>query len=121
FLEALGVPMLSVEGFEADDILATLAREVEAAGGECYLVTSDKDCRQLITDRVRMFNIRKGEVFGAAELLTTWGVRPDQVVDFQSLVGDSVDNVKGVPGIGPKNAQELLAKYETLEGVFANT
>ncbi len=118
FLEAMGVPCPALAGFEADDILATLARQVEAAGIDCYLVTSDKDCRQLITDRVRMFNIRKGEVFDAATLLATWGIRPDQVVDFQSLVGDKVDNVPGVPLIGPKNAQELLTKYQTLEGVF---
>jgi DNA polymerase-1 len=118
FLEALGVPSPSLAGFEADDILATLAHQVEAAGADCFLVTSDKDCRQLITDRVKMFNIRKGEVFDAAALLATWGIRPDQVVDFQSLVGDKVDNVPGVPLIGPKNAQELLSKYQTLEGVF---
>ncbi len=118
FLEALGVPSPSLAGFEADDILATLARQVEAAGAECFLVTSDKDCRQLITDHVKMFNIRKGEVFDAAALRATWGIRPDQVVDFQSLVGDKVDNVPGVPLIGPKNAQELLTKYQTLEGVF---
>jgi DNA polymerase-1 len=118
FLEALGVPCPALSGFEADDILATLARQVEAAGIDCYLVTSDKDCRQLISDRVKMFNIRKGEVFDAAALFATWGIRPDQVVDFQSLVGDKVDNVPGVPLIGPKNAQELLTKYHTLEGVL---
>ncbi len=118
FLEALGVPCPALAGFEADDILATLASQVEAAGIDCYLVTSDKDCRQLITDRVKMFNIRKGEVFDAAALQATWGIRPDQVVDFQSLVGDKVDNVPGVPLIGPKNAQELLTKYQTLEGVL---
>jgi DNA polymerase-1 len=118
FVEAMGIPVLSVPGFEADDIIATLAQQVEAAGGECFIVSSDKDCRQLITDRVKIFNIRKGEVFDAVALQATWGIRPDQVVDFQSLVGDSVDNVPGVPLIGPKIAQELLAKYETLEGVF---
>jgi len=118
FLRALGVPCPSLAGYEADDILATLARQVEAAGWECYLVTSDKDCRQLITDRVKMFNVRKGEIFDAAALQATWGIRPDQVVDFQSLVGDKVDNIPGVPLIGPKNAQELLTKYQTLEGVF---
>lgn len=118
FLEAIGVPCSSLAGFEADDILATLARQVEAAGADCFLVTSDKDCRQLITERVKMFNIRKGEVFDAAALQATWGIRPDQVVDFQSLVGDKVDNIPGVPLIGPKNAQELLTKYQTLEGVF---
>ena len=118
FLHALGVPVLSMAGYEADDLIATLARQVEAAGGECYIVSSDKDCRQLITDRVKIFNIRKGEVFDAAALHATWGIRPDQVVDFQSLVGDSIDNVPGVPLIGPKIAQELLTKYETLEGVL---
>ena len=118
FLDALGVPCPALAGFEADDILATLARHVEAAGGLCYLVTSDKDCRQLITDRVKMFNIRKNEIVDAAALQAIWGIRPDQVVDFQSLVGDSVDNVPGVPQIGPKSAQELLTKYQTLEGVF---
>lgn len=118
FLAALGVPVLSVQGFEADDILATLARQIEAAGGECLLVTSDKDCRQLITDRVKMYNIRKQEVYDAASLMATWGIRPDQVIDFQSLVGDSVDNIPGVPLIGPKIAQELLSKYGTLEGIF---
>ncbi|MDX1945615.1 MAG: DNA polymerase I [Pirellulaceae bacterium] len=120
FLEALGIPTLSVAGFEADDILATVARQVEAAGGECFLVTSDKDCRQLLSDQVRMFNIRKGEFFDANSLRDTWGIRPDQVVDFQSLVGDSVDDIPGVPGIGPKNASELLTKYENLEGIFAH-
>lgn len=118
FLEGLGIPILSIPGYEADDILATLARQVEEAGGECYLVTADKDCRQLITDRVKVYNIRKNEVFDAARLQETWGIRPDQVVDFQSLVGDPTDNVPGVPLIGPKNAQELLAKYGTLENVL---
>lgn len=118
FMEALGIPVASVPGYEADDILATIARQVEAVGGECYLVTADKDCRQLITDRVKLYNIRKNEVFDAAKLMETWGIRPDQVVDFQALVGDPTDNVPGVPLIGPKNAQELLTKYGTLEEVL---
>ena len=118
FLEALGVPIISVSGYEADDILATVARQVEAAGGECLLVTADKDCRQLITEKVKLYNIRKNEVFDAAKLMETWGIRPDQVVDFQALVGDPTDNVPGVPLIGPKNAQELLTKYGTLEEVL---
>ena len=118
FMEALGIPSLALAGFEADDILATVAREVEAAGGECLLVTADKDCRQLITDHVKLYNIRKNEVFDAAKLHETWGIRPDQVVDFQALVGDPTDNIPGVPLIGPKNAQELLTKYGTLENVL---
>ncbi len=120
FLDALGITQLSIPGFEADDILATLAKRVASDGGRCLVVTSDKDCRQLINDRVQMLNLRKNEIFDDVALMATWGIRPDQVVDFQSLVGDSVDNVPGVPLIGPKIAQELLAKYETLEGVLDN-
>ncbi|MCY2995414.1 MAG: DNA polymerase I [Planctomycetota bacterium] len=117
-LEAMGVPILECPGYEADDVLATLAKQAEQQGLLCYLVTNDKDCRQLITDRVRVYNIRKDEVFDATALQAEWGVRPDQVVDFQSLVGDSVDNVPGIASIGPKTARELLAQYQTLEGVL---
>lgn len=114
----MGIPVVGLDGFEADDVMATIARLAEAAGAECVLVTSDKDCRQLITDSVRLYNIRKGQVYDAAALMEDWGVRPDQVVDFQSLVGDTSDNVPGVPLIGPKVAGELLNKYDTLEGVL---
>jgi len=119
-LDAMSIPIVELPGYEADDIMATMARQVEELGGECVLVTSDKDCRQLITDKVKMLNIRKNEFFTATELQQVWGIRPDQVVDFQSLVGDSVDNVPGVPQIGPKTARELLEKYDTLEGVLEN-
>ncbi len=119
-LKAMAIPMLSIPGYEADDVLATLARQIEEAGGECLIVTADKDCRQLITDRVKIYHIRKNEIFDAVALQAVWGIRPDQVVDFQTLVGDSVDNVPGIPLIGPKLAQELLSKYDTLENVFAH-
>ena len=117
-LMAMGIPVLDHPSYEADDILATVARHTEQLGGECFLVTGDKDCRQLITDRVWVYNVRKDEIYDAAALRETWGIRPDQVVDFQSLVGDSVDNVPGVSLIGPKIARELLNKYDTLEGVL---
>ena len=117
-IQAMGIPALGLESFEADDILATLARVVDGSRGHCYLVTNDKDCRQLITDRVSIYNIRKNEVFDQEDLSDKWGIAPEQVVDFQSLVGDSVDNVPGVPLIGPKIAKELLQKYGTLEGVL---
>lgn len=120
YLEALGIPAIALAGFEADDLLATLAKQVDEAGGECLIVTSDKDCRQLITDRVKMYSIRKNAALDKAALFEDWGIRPDQVVDFQALVGDKVDNVPGIAGIGPKTATDLLQKYETLEGVFAN-
>ncbi|MGI8982835.1 MAG: DNA polymerase I [Pirellulaceae bacterium] len=118
FLEALNIPLLSIPGFEADDVLATMGRLVEEAGGTAYLVTGDKDARQLISERVKVYNIRKNEVFDEVALKATWGIRPDQVIDFQTLVGDSVDGIPGVPQIGPKTAQELLSKWETLEGIY---
>jgi len=117
-IDALGVPALGCESFEADDILATIAGITDRLGGECYLVTSDKDCRQLITDRVKLYNIRKDQVFDRQALLDDWGITPRQVVDFQALVGDSVDNVPGVPLIGPKNAGQLIEKYGTLEAII---
>ncbi len=117
-LAAMGVPQLLREGFEADDILATIAHQTQQRGGTCYLVTSDKDCRQLITPQVKIFNIRKQEMYDADALMRDWGIRPDQVVDYQSLVGDSVDNVPGVPLIGPKFARELLEKHGSLDTVL---
>ena len=119
-LDTLAIPKISAPGFEADDIMATLALQAEQQGARVLLVTSDKDCRQLISDRVQMLNVRKNEVFGEPELRNVWGIRPDQVVDFQSLVGDSVDNVPGVPQIGPKAAQQLLEQFNTLDEVFEN-
>ena len=119
-VEALGIPLLAYEGMEADDIVATVARITDELGGECYVVTGDKDCRQLITDRVKVYNIRKNEILDRDFLRRDWGIRPDQVVDYQALVGDSTDNVPGVPLIGPKAARDLLEKYGTLENILAH-
>jgi DNA polymerase-1 len=119
-LDAFGLPALGCPNYEADDILATVARITEERGGQCFLVTGDKDARQLITDRVKVYNIRKDLVYDRDALAQEWGVRPDQVVDFQALVGDSTDNVPGVPQIGPKAAQDLLRQYETLDAVLAH-
>lgn len=117
-VRALGVPALGCESYEADDILATVARLVEQRGGRCYLVTSDKDCRQVISPHVSLYNLRKQEAFDQEALRREWGIAPEQVVDFQALVGDSVDNVPGVPLVGPKLASQLLQKYGTLENVL---
>ncbi len=117
-LATLGVPVLGVSGYEADDVLATVARITAELGGECVIVTGDKDCRQLLGERVKMFNVRKNQIFDAAALEADWGVRPEQVVDYQALVGDPVDNVPGVPLIGPKLARELLQKYGTLDNLL---
>lgn len=119
-LEALRLPVLGVPGFEADDVLATVAQAAAARGIDVYLCTSDKDCRQLLSDRVRMYNLRKQQAFGVEELKADWGVTPEQVVDLQTLVGDSVDNVPGVPGIGVKTAAKLLQEHKTLDNLLQN-
>src|SRR5690606_2056736 len=113
------VPVLELDQFEADDILATIAQQCDERGWDCVLVSGDKDCRQLISDYVRVLNIRKNDFMDADKLMVEWGIRPDQVVDFQSLVGDSVDRVPGVPLIGPKIAQELITRYGSLDEVLA--
>ena len=118
-LDVFGVPCLELAGYEADDVLATLAVQTVAAGGECTLVTSDKDARQLLGPHVRLLNLRNNAFVGEAELLADWGIRPDQVVDYLSLVGDTVDNVPGIPGIGPKIASSLLQQFGTLEEILS--
>ncbi len=118
-LAGFRIPALGLPGYEADDILATVARIAEQRGGQCRLVTSDKDCRQLITDRVALYNIRKNQVFDAGSLEKEWGIRPDQVVDFQAITGDSTDNIPGIPGLGPGFAKKLLQEYGSLDAAIA--
>ncbi len=117
-IAALEIPALGCPSFEADDVMATVARITHELDGACHLVTGDKDCRQLITDRIVLYNIRKDQVFDRDALEADWGITPEQVVDFQALVGDSVDNVPGVPLIGPKLARQLLQQYGSLEQVL---
>jgi DNA polymerase-1 len=120
-MEAMGVPFLSVAGYEADDVMATVASAGAARGLDVFLCTSDKDCRQLVTNKVKMLSLRKDyELLDAAGIEADWGVRPNQVIDFQSLVGDSVDNVPGVKGVGPKTAAKWLQQFQTLDQVVAN-
>ncbi len=117
----MGIPCLELSGFEADDILATLTAAVTARGGSVTLATSDKDARQLLSDRVKLLNLRTNSPLGPDELRADWGVRPDQVVDWLSLVGDAADNVPGVPSIGPKSATELLQQFGDLDSILART
>ena len=119
-MAGFGLPVLKLEGWEADDIFATLARRAVEAGHEVRIVTSDKDARQLIGPSVQLYHIRKNTLQDEAFLSEAWGVRPDQVIDFQSLVGDSVDNVPGMPLVGPKKARTLLEQFGTLDEVLAH-
>src|SRR5437762_6765790 len=119
-LEAMRVPILGQPGFEADDVIATVATAAAQRGLEVFVCTSDKDCRQLIGDRIRMYNLRKKEVLDREALFKDWEITPEQVIDLQAMVGDSVDNVPGVPGIGPKTAAKLLQEYKTLDNLLAH-
>jgi DNA polymerase-1 len=121
-VQALNIPEIELPGYEADDIIATLARRAEKEGLDVWCVTGDKDFFQLVTDHIRIYHISqfsKPESMGPEEVLAKFGVRPDQVIDKLALMGDSSDNVPGVPGIGPKSAESLLAQFGTLDQVLA--
>jgi DNA polymerase-1 len=118
--EALGVPVLTSSRFEADDVIGTLALKACSAGFDVAIVTGDKDFFQLVRDGIRVFNPRdEGTWYDAAGVVTKFGVRPDQVVDVLALMGDSIDNIKGVPGIGEKGARELISTHGDLESLIA--
>jgi DNA polymerase-1 len=113
---ALGVPIVNAEGFEADDVIGTLATKAAAAGFDVAIVTGDKDFFQLVGGPIRVFNPRdEGAWFDTDGVLQKFGVRPDQVVDVLALMGDSIDNIKGVPGIGEKGARDLIAAHASLD------
>ena len=120
-IQTFDIPLIEHAGWEADDVIATLTRQAVERGDSVKIVTSDKDARQLLGPQVTIYNLRKNTYLDEAGLLSDWGVRPDQVVDFQSLVGDSVDNVPGIPLVGPKKAAAMLQAYGTLENVLANS
>jgi len=122
-LAASGIPILGQEGFEADDVLAHLARKAEAAGFDVFLVTKDKDLGQIVTEHIHMFQLEKGRdvsLMGPTEVKEKFGVPPEQIRDYLALVGDSSDNVPGVPKVGPKSAVELLSAFGTLDAIYAN-
>jgi len=119
-LSGYRIPVISQAGWEADDVIATLAVRAAGAGMNVRIVSNDKDLRQLIGPGIKIYHIRKKQFMDEQHLLQEWGIAPSQVIDFQSLVGDSVDNVPGVPGVGPKTAKILLEKFGTLENVLDN-
>jgi DNA polymerase-1 len=114
----LGLPLLQVEGVEADDVIGTLARKAEEAGLSCVVSTGDKDLAQLVTDRVTLVNTMSDTTMNEDGVVEKFGVRPDQIVDFLALTGDKSDNIPGVEKCGPKTAAKWLAAYETLDGVI---
>jgi DNA polymerase-1 len=122
-VEALGVPIIEVPGFEADDVMGTLAKRAEQQGIETYLVTADKDFMQLVSPLIKIYNLRRvdgqQEVLDAAGVAQKFGVPPERVVDVLALMGDSSDNVPGIPGIGEKTAVKLIQDHGDLDTVLA--
>ncbi|MCS7037308.1 MAG: DNA polymerase I [Saprospiraceae bacterium] len=124
-VRAMNLPVVIVPNYEADDVMGALARQAAEQGYEVYLVTPDKDMGQLVTDRIFLYKPgRQGneiEIWGPAEVCERWGIqRVEQVVDMLGLMGDSVDNIPGLPGVGEKTATRLLAEYGTIENVLKN-
>ncbi len=116
--EVLSVPTLEVEGWEADDVIATMVDRARAKGFEVDIVTSDKDFLQLLAPDVRIFDPMKDRSLDAAYALERYGIKPEQMRDYQALVGDAIDNIPKVPGIGPKTAADLLAQFGSIEGML---
>src|SRR6201996_7179832 len=118
-VQAFDLPCLEQQGFEADDLIATYARQACEAGATATIVSSDKDLMQLVNDCVIMFDSMKDKKIGPAEVMEKFGVPPDKVIEVQALIGDSTDNVPGVPGIGVKTAAQLIGEYGDLETLLA--
>ena len=129
FLELLQIPVLQVDGYEADDIIATIAERCRKEGRSCYTISSDKDLLQLVGDQI--YQLRPGkntlpqdgialELVGPETVKTEWGVSPEKVLDILALIGDSSDNIPGVKGIGEKTAEKLMARYGSLDEIYKN-
>jgi len=118
-VRAFDLPCLEQAGFEADDLIATYVREAGEAGATATIVSSDKDLMQLVNDRVIMYDTMRDRRIGPAEVVEKFGVGPDKVIEVQALIGDSTDNVPGVPGIGVKTAAQLIGEFGDLESLLA--
>ncbi|WP_312925541.1 DNA polymerase I [Atlantibacter hermannii] len=118
-VKAMGLPLLAVSGVEADDVIGTLAREAEKAGRPVLISTGDKDMAQLVTPDITLINTMTNTILGPEEVMTKYGVPPELIIDFLALMGDSSDNIPGVPGVGEKTAQALLQGLGGLDTLFA--
>lgn len=124
-VEAFHIPIIMMDGYEADDVIGTIAKQAEAQGYEVYMVTPDKDYAQLVSEKIFMYKpSRQGngiEVLGLKEILENWQIeKPEQVIDLLGLQGDAVDNIPGIPGIGPKTAVKLIQEFGSIEEMLKN-
>src|SRR6185436_10276739 len=114
-IEAMGIPLLRVEGVEADDVIGTLARQASAAGQPTVISTGDKDLAQLVDEHIGLVNTMDGSALDREGVIAKFGVAPEQIIDYLALVGDSSDNIPGVPSVGPKTAAKWLQQYHDLD------
>lgn len=123
-LQTLGIPVLQCDGYEADDIIATVAKKCEASGRKCKILSGDKDLMQLVTETTQILKPESGastwKITGIEGVEAEWGVKPAQLLDLLSLYGDSADNIPGVQGVGVKTASKLLNDYKDLDGIYAH-
>ncbi len=120
FTRLLGLPLLQVEGVEADDVIGTLAREAEEAGLDCVISTGDKDMAQLVSEQTTLTNTMTDTRTDRDGVIEKYGVRPEQFIDFLALTGDKSDNIPGVEKCGPKTAAKWLNSWDSLDGVIEN-
>jgi len=125
-IEGFNIPILSVDGFEADDVIGTMSKKAETAGFTTYMMTPDKDFGQLVSDNIFMYKParmgNKPEIWGPYEVCERFGLsRPEQLIDILGLWGDASDNIPGVPGIGEKTAIKLVGEYDSIENLLKNT
>ena len=119
-IHALGIPLISESGVEADDVIGTLAKQGEAQGMDVLVSTGDKDMAQLVSEKVLLIDTMKDVVYNAAGVKEKFGIAPGQIIDYLALMGDSSDNIPGVPKCGPKTAVKWLTEYETLDNLLVN-
>jgi DNA polymerase-1 len=123
-IEAFNIPVLEVKGYEADDVIGTLAKKAEKNGFEVFMMTPDKDYAQLVSDNIFVFKPARGgnppEIWTADKVKEKFKVSPENIIDLLGLMGDSSDNIPGCPGIGPKGAEKLITEYDSIEGVYEN-
>ncbi|GAB4417172.1 MAG: DNA polymerase I [Anaerolineales bacterium] len=121
-VDAFNIPRLEVDGYEADDVLGSIARQANEQGVGVKIITGDRDLLQLVNERTAVYVAGDNKTYVTTQdvLNSKFGVRPDQVVDYKAIVGDKSDNIPGVPGVGEKTAKNLFAKYETLDEIYAN-
>ena len=124
-IEGFNIPIIAIDGYEADDVIGTLSKLGEKAGYEVYMVTPDKDYGQLVSKKIKIYKPayqgNDAEIMGPEEVCAKWNIKDvSQVVDMLGMMGDAVDNIPGIPGVGEKTAAKFLAEYGSLENTLAN-